>query len=104
MRSHLGDEPVVVVHESSGTVRVLADRCSHMGGPLSEGEVTDGCIRCPWHGSTFRLSDGWNTSGPATAAQPAFTTRITGTLIEARLQHPSDDMPTTAGTAGQDKW
>ncbi|MGW7090761.1 Rieske 2Fe-2S domain-containing protein [Streptomyces sp. NPDC054874] len=102
VRSRLGEVPVVVVHESSGTVRVLADRCSHMGGPLSDGKVTDGCIRCPWHGSTFRLSDGWNTSGPATAAQPAFTTRLTGTLIEARLQHISDVVPPTAATAGQD--
>lgn len=90
VRSRLGDEPVVVVRESSGTVRVLADRCSHMGGPLSEGEVADGCIRCPWHGSTFRLSDGWNTTGPATAAQPAFETHVTGSLVEARLRHLSE--------------
>ncbi|WP_343234053.1 Rieske (2Fe-2S) protein [Streptomyces sp. SID8364] len=44
--------------------------CSHMGGPISEGQVADGCIRRPWHGSAFRLSDGWNVSGPATVAQP----------------------------------
>jgi len=105
VRGRLGEVPVVVVHEPSGTVRVLADRCSHMGGPLSEGEVADGCIRCPWHGSTFRLSDGWNTAGPATAAQPAFTTRITGTLIEARLQHLSNKVPPTATASGEeDGW
>lgn len=96
LRSRLNDEPVVVVHESYGSVRVLSDRCSHMGGPLSEGEVVDGCIRCPWHGSTFRLSDGWNTSGPATAAQPAFETRITGALVEARLQHLGKDAASAA--------
>ncbi|KAB2588682.1 Rieske (2Fe-2S) protein [Streptomyces arboris] len=100
-RGRLGEVSVVVVRESSGTVRVLADRCSHMGGLLSEGEVAEGCIRCPWHGSTFRLSDGWNTAGPATAAQPAFTTRITGTLIEARLQHLSDKVPPTAAASGE---
>ncbi|WP_435883192.1 Rieske 2Fe-2S domain-containing protein [Streptomyces microflavus] len=105
VRGRLGEVAVVVVHESSGTVRVLADQCSHMGGPLSEGDVADGCIRCPWHGSTFRLSDGWNTAGPATAAQPAFTTRITGTLIEARLQRLSDDMPPTAAASREeDGW
>ena len=26
-----------------GKVRVLADRCSHMSGPLSDGELADGC-------------------------------------------------------------
>ncbi|MFB8237554.1 hypothetical protein ACFC58_13480 [Kitasatospora purpeofusca] len=24
-------------------------------------------MTCPWHGSVFRLSDGWNVGGPATA-------------------------------------
>ncbi|MFD3538451.1 Rieske 2Fe-2S domain-containing protein [Streptomyces sp. NPDC058662] len=98
VRGRLGDEPVVVVHEVSGTFRVLADRCSHMGGPLSEGELVDGCIRCPWHGSTFRLADGWNTTGPATAPQPAFETRVSGTRVEARIRQTGK-----ADTAGGDE-
>ena len=50
---------------------VLADRCSHAAGSLSEGQVTDGCVTCPWHGSVFRLSDGWNIDGPATGRHAA---------------------------------
>ncbi|MFH7600501.1 Rieske (2Fe-2S) protein, partial [Streptomyces racemochromogenes] len=76
---------VLVVREEDGTVRALADRCSHMGGPLSEGEIQDGCVRCPWHRSLFRLSDGWNVEGPATAPQPAFETREVAGRVEARL-------------------
>ncbi|MEU8437553.1 Rieske 2Fe-2S domain-containing protein [Streptomyces sp. NPDC029216] len=76
---------VLVVREADGTVRALADRCSHMGGPLSEGEIEDGCVRCPWHRSLFRLSDGWNVEGPATAPQPAFETRVVAGRVEARL-------------------
>lgn len=91
VRGHVRDEPVVVVHEASGSIRVLADRCSHMGGRLSEGNLADGCIRCPWHGSSFRLADGWNTVGPATAPQPAFETRTVGTRVEARLQQTDAD-------------
>lgn len=67
VRAAVDGVDVVVVRESGGAVRVLAERCSHMAGPLSEGELTDGCVRCPWHGSLFRLSDGWNVEGPATA-------------------------------------
>ncbi len=78
---------VVVVREGGGQVRVLADRCAHMSGPLSDGEVSDGCIRCPWHGSVFRLSDGWNVRGPATARQPSFETRIVDGQVEVRLRH-----------------
>ena len=52
----------------NGAVRVLADRCSHMSGPLSGGELADGCLTCPWHGSVFRIADGSVARGPATRA------------------------------------
>jgi nitrite reductase/ring-hydroxylating ferredoxin subunit/uncharacterized membrane protein len=61
-------------------VTVLADGCSHLAGPLHQGRLIskDGsaCVVCPWHGSTFRLSDGTVAHGPATAPQPSFETRI----------------------------
>jgi nitrite reductase/ring-hydroxylating ferredoxin subunit/uncharacterized membrane protein len=85
VRRTVGETPVVVVRESGGAVHVLADRCSHMAGPLSQGEIVDGCVRCPWHGSVFRLSDGWNVGGPATSPQPVFETRHVDGHVEARL-------------------
>ncbi|GAA2410861.1 hypothetical protein GCM10010420_44640 [Streptomyces glaucosporus] len=85
VRRYLGETPLVVVREPGGTVHALADRCSHMAGPLSQGEVVDGCVRCPWHGSTFRLADGWNVRGPATSPQPVFETRVVDGRVEARL-------------------
>ncbi|MFE2708234.1 Rieske 2Fe-2S domain-containing protein [Streptomyces mirabilis] len=85
-RRMAGEVPVVVVREPDGRIHVLADRCSHSSGPLSQGEVDDGCIRCPWHGSVFRLADGWNVDGPATAPQPRFTTRLDANgNLQARL-------------------
>ncbi|MFC8453858.1 Rieske 2Fe-2S domain-containing protein [Kitasatospora sp. NPDC057223] len=75
MRRAVGEVPVLVVRESENVFHVLADQCSHAAGPLSGGKVTDGCVTCPWHGSVFRLSDGWNIDGPATAPQPRFITR-----------------------------
>jgi nitrite reductase/ring-hydroxylating ferredoxin subunit/uncharacterized membrane protein len=86
VRRHVGEVAVMVVREAGGAVHVLADRCSHMAGPLSEGEILDGCVRCPWHGSVFRLADGWNVRGPATAPQPAFDTRIVDGRLEVRLR------------------
>ncbi|MET9803041.1 Rieske 2Fe-2S domain-containing protein [Streptomyces sp. NPDC006368] len=86
VRRHVGEVAVMVVRESDNAVHVLADRCSHMAGPLSEGEIADGCVRCPWHGSVFRLADGWNVRGPATAPQPAFDTRITDGRVDVRLR------------------
>ncbi|OEV13675.1 (2Fe-2S)-binding protein [Streptomyces nanshensis] len=85
VRRTVGGTPVVVVREGDGIVHVLADRCSHMAGPLSQGEVRDGCVQCPWHGSVFRLSDGWNVAGPATSPQPVFEIRQIEGQLEARL-------------------
>ncbi|MEU6346909.1 Rieske 2Fe-2S domain-containing protein [Streptomyces sp. NPDC046977] len=67
---------VVVIHDDDGRLYALADRCSHMDGPLHEGKVLEGCIECPWHGSQFRISDGENVTGPAIAPQPRFDCRI----------------------------
>jgi nitrite reductase/ring-hydroxylating ferredoxin subunit len=94
VRQVLGEVPVVAVR-SGGDVHVLADRCSHMSGPLSEGKLSDaglfdrdldgGCLTCPWHGSTFRLADGSVARGPATAPQPAFEVREAGGTIQVML-------------------
>ncbi|MCA1220567.1 Rieske (2Fe-2S) protein [Streptomyces sp. 8L] len=75
VRRQLGEVALLVFRHPDGRVDVLADRCSHLSGPLSEGRVLDGCVECPWHGSAFRLSDGWNVGGPATAPQPSFAAR-----------------------------
>jgi nitrite reductase/ring-hydroxylating ferredoxin subunit/uncharacterized membrane protein len=87
VRRELGEVPLLVYREPEGaTVHVLAERCSHLSGPLSQGEVADGCVQCPWHGSVFRLSDGWNVGGPAIAPQPSFETRVTDSgTVEVRL-------------------
>ncbi|MCX5384467.1 Rieske (2Fe-2S) protein [Streptomyces sp. NBC_00083] len=84
-RRMLGDVALLVVKEPDG-FHVLVDRCSHMAGPLSEGKIADGCVACPWHGSVFRLADGENVGGPATAPQPVFETRLTEDgVLEVRL-------------------
>ncbi|GAA0673075.1 hypothetical protein GCM10010193_27160 [Kitasatospora atroaurantiaca] len=83
-RRMVGEVPVLVVRTESGC-RVLADRCNHLSGSLSEGTLVDGCVRCPLHGSTFRLKDGAVVRGPATAPQPAFETRVTSGALEVRL-------------------
>ena len=85
-RRMVGEVPVLVVRAAGDEFHVLADRCSHLSGPLSQGAVADGCVTCPWHGSVFRLSDGWNVGGPATAPQPCFVTRTDSDgNLQARL-------------------
>ena len=41
-----------------GAVVVTDAACPHKGGPLPEGLVRDGAVRCPWHWYTFDLVTG----------------------------------------------
>ncbi|MCQ1946141.1 MULTISPECIES: Rieske 2Fe-2S domain-containing protein [unclassified Arthrobacter] len=75
---------------ADGAVSVLADTCSHLGGPLHEGELrqvkNELCIVCPWHGSTFSVQSGEVVHGPATSPQPVFSTRIRDGLLEVSVK------------------
>lgn len=74
----------VVLTRQDGRVYALAARCAHRGGPLDEGQVEDGCVTCPWHGSIFRLADGAVERGPSAYPQPAFDVRVNDGRIEIR--------------------
>lgn len=53
------DTDVVLQRDSDGRVHALHDRCPHRGVKLSEGtEEFPDHVSCPYHGWTFRLSDG----------------------------------------------
>ena len=78
-----GDIDVLIVRDGDG-IHALDNRCTHRGAPLHEGEVSDGCVTCPWHGSRFRLADGSIEQGPATAPQPVYETRVTDGRVEVR--------------------
>lgn len=36
-----------------GILTALDNKCPHQGGPLGEGSIENGMIRCPWHGWDF---------------------------------------------------
>ncbi|MGH9072331.1 MAG: Rieske (2Fe-2S) protein, partial [Acidimicrobiales bacterium] len=79
-----GGVPVVLVRQGGEQVYALSATCVHAGGPLDEGEVVDGCLRCPWHASAFRLSDGKVMRGPAPIDQPAWEVRVEGERVQVR--------------------
>ena len=81
-QADLGGVPLVLTRRGND-ITVLADRCTHRGGPLHEGELDDGCIVCPWHGSKFAL-DGGVVGGPATRPMAAYEVKVTDGQVYAR--------------------
>lgn len=82
-----GDEPIVLLRHQD-TFHALADRCSHLAGPLHEGEVHDvddiACLVCPWHRTSFALTDGAVVRGPGVAPQPVLDVRVVDGFVEVR--------------------
>jgi pyruvate oxidase len=45
----IGTESLCMTHHE-GSYGALDNRCPHQGGPLGEGSIENGLLRCPWHG------------------------------------------------------
>ncbi|MFT7621316.1 MAG: pyruvate oxidase [Myxococcota bacterium] len=46
-----------------GKYSALDNKCPHQGGPLGEGSIENGWLRCPWHGWDFHPHNGASPGG-----------------------------------------
>jgi nitrite reductase/ring-hydroxylating ferredoxin subunit len=83
-RVELDGEAVVVARCGDGDVCAISAVCSHLGGPLDEGERDGDTVVCPWHGSRFDLRTGAVEHGPAVFPQPVYETRVRAGKVEIR--------------------
>ena len=74
----------VLLARRGGHIYAIVEKCSHLGGPLSEGTFENSSVRCPWHGSCFSLEDGRVLEGPAVHPQPVLETRVSDGQIHVR--------------------
>jgi len=54
---HVGRRSLALAHYQ-GAYGALDNRCPHQGGPLGEGSIEHGWLRCPWHGYDYNPLDG----------------------------------------------
>jgi len=53
-----------------GRYAALSNRCPHQGGPLGEGTIEKGMLRCPWHGYDYCPLTGESPFGDSVATFP----------------------------------
>ena len=70
----------VLAYNIDGTYFATAEECTHVGGPLSEGELNGNEVICPWHGSCFRVTDGQATCPPARSPLQTYRVQIEGEI------------------------
>jgi nitrite reductase/ring-hydroxylating ferredoxin subunit len=88
----------IMLYRHRGRLYAIDNVCSHAGGLLSRGPVTDLTVTCPLHGSRFALADGCVSRGPASQPQPVLPTRIRNGWIEVRGSQPAPRRPATGRT------
>jgi NADPH-dependent 2,4-dienoyl-CoA reductase/sulfur reductase-like enzyme/nitrite reductase/ring-hydroxylating ferredoxin subunit len=97
---HVGDEEVLLVR-SGGEIFAVGAHCSHYHGPLAEGLVTGGSVRCPWHHACFDLRTGEAERAPALSPIDCWTVEQRDGRIfvaQKREQPKPRPMAATAGT------
>jgi len=68
----------IAIFNIDGQFSAIDDTCTHAGGPLSEGQVQDSKVTCPWHGAQFDIKSGAVLQGPAANNITCYKVKIEG--------------------------
>ncbi len=69
-----GHQNLCMTHHG-GKYGALSNKCPHQGGPLGEGSIENGLLRCPWHGWDY---------DPITGKAPGFDDHVPSFPVEER--------------------
>ena len=75
----------ILVALAEGTVYAVDDMCTHEDASLSKGSLHADCVKCPLHGSRFRLASGEALDEPAEEALHTYSVNIEGDNIMVGL-------------------
>lgn len=76
--------PRLAVANVAGQVFGFEDRCPHLGGPLSRGDLRGRMLVCPWHGWMIDVPTGEVKGGRGAAVRPC-RMRVREGEVEARM-------------------
>jgi nitrite reductase/ring-hydroxylating ferredoxin subunit len=68
----------IALFNLGGQFCALDNTCTHVGGPLGEGELTCEVVTCPWHGAQFNARTGEVLGPPASEGVRTFAVKVQG--------------------------
>jgi 3-phenylpropionate/trans-cinnamate dioxygenase ferredoxin subunit len=71
----------IALFNCDGEYFALDNDCTHIGGPLCEGEITGDRVVCPWHGAEFSIRTGEVFGPPADENVNSYRVRVEGGRI-----------------------
>ena len=76
------NDKTIALFNVGGAYYAIDDTCPHRGGPLSEGEVQDTEVTCPWHAARFDLTTGAHLCPPANSGVTCYKVQVTGDEVQ----------------------
>jgi NADPH-dependent 2,4-dienoyl-CoA reductase/sulfur reductase-like enzyme/nitrite reductase/ring-hydroxylating ferredoxin subunit len=95
---HTNGEAAILVRVGD-EAHAIGATCAHYGGPLAEGLIADGTVRCPWHHACYDLRTGEVLGAPALSSLPCYEVRREGKLVRVLGKKSSPAKPGRAGAA-----
>ena len=77
---------LVCLAKVDGQIYAVSDDCPHIGGALSDGELTGCVLTCPVHLARFDVRDGRVLRGPARDDVPCYAVRVEGDEVYVAVQ------------------
>jgi 3-phenylpropionate/trans-cinnamate dioxygenase ferredoxin component len=77
-------EPICLA-KVDGSIYAFTDNCTHISGPLNEGELEGEVLTCPWHGAQFNVRTGKVLRGPARQDIQTYPVQVEETSILVSL-------------------
>ena len=75
----------IALFNVGGAFYAIDNSCTHVGGPLCEGELDGSEVTCPWHGAVFDVTTGNVLGPPAPEAVARYNVRTEGNDIYIEL-------------------
>jgi nitrite reductase (NADH) small subunit len=79
------EDKKIAIFNIEGTYYAIDDTCTHVGGPLSEGECEEHVVTCPWHGAQFDVQTGEVLGPPAKRSVTSYKVHVEGDSIKVEI-------------------
>jgi 3-phenylpropionate/trans-cinnamate dioxygenase ferredoxin component len=75
----------IAIFNVAGSFHAIDNTCTHVGGPLCEGEIDGSEVTCPWHGAVFDVTSGQVLGPPAPVSVARYNVRVNDSDIEIEI-------------------
>ena len=72
---------LILLANVAGEIFAVDDDCTHISGPLDQGELCEYTLTCPLHLARFDIRDGRVLRGPARVSLPTYAVRVEGDAV-----------------------